>query len=254
MALYYKNNSMTTIEGVISDFATWAATCGWTIAAQTSTSVTVTKNGHSFTITKSSTTSINLTCTPSGGTACSAKDMTLFQVGNPYGFFSTGSGIVLGRYNSSYGWNYAALLKTNPLMGITGGMGVWGAAGAAELCGVSASRNSFYIDGSWTPSSGAGSITGSIGRDYSMVKNMPNVFNAGIIPFPVFLFKTHTTTTLFRPIGMVEGIYRIKAAELYEPFDEITIGSDTFLLLPSESDVIDVTSSSPKELFLKLAI
>jgi len=88
-----------------------------------------------------------------------------------------------------------------------------------------------YLNGAWSPTSGAGSLRGN-GAETLFVNAQPNRYNATIVPVPVMMFVgLSTDSTKHQPIGCIPGLYRCSGGDVYSPGDIITIGSDDYLIV-----------------------
>lgn len=250
MALY-RSYTFTTIEQLIADWAAFAVENGWTITNQAATTITVAKNGHAFTVIRTGPTTANMQAIPSGGTVnTTTVTIATPAVGAAYMFVSTGRGLLYGYADSNGSWGWGGLVFLDLITTQTGGLGLCPAVAQKHL-GRENAGPIFYLNGAWTPTSGAGSVVGLIESSLGLASKMPVTFNAGIMPFPIVHAQTHTTTTYFRPIGQLENIYRIGGGTVYVHGDTVVIGGDTYLAVAYVTAAIG--DSGSRDLLIKLA-
>jgi hypothetical protein len=93
--------------------------------------------------------------------------------------------------------------------------------------------NQIYINGAWGISGGAGAMAGSMAYN-SITTYGPNHYNLGIIPWPVLITTYYAADITKRvPVGFAPGLYQTNGGDVYSIGDEIIIGADTYLILPS---------------------
>lgn len=249
-------NQMYTFSNIatfLTDLATFAAANGWTVASQSSTSITVSKGGTAFRVDYVSANSVRLFATPSGGSInTSTIPIDSFSSGSPYCFVSCGTSLYIGRTASGV-WNWGGIVAVVDKIGSwSGGIGLVGCSAQNNPFSKSSSYITFYINGGWSPLSGvAGSVFGSIGYDLDLFDRQPFEFNAGVMPGSVILFVVHSTTSLYRPIGYAEGLCRFRAGDVYVAGDNVVIGSDTYLAMPFMTAALSATSTA-RDLLFKL--
>jgi hypothetical protein len=109
--------------------------------------------------------------------------------------------------------------------------------------------NQIYINGAWGIDGGAGAMAGSI-TAYSIPTYGPNHYNLGIIPWPVLITINYAADTSKRmPVGFAPGLYQTNGGDVYNIGDEIIIGADTYLILPSTNQSVIGTTTYGDFLF-----
>jgi hypothetical protein len=90
-----------------------------------------------------------------------------------------------------------------------------------------------YYNGIWSGTAIAlGGVVGTTTTS-DLPTKAPNYYNAGIVPFPVLLsLCSLADTTKRQPLGYAPGLYRSNGGDIYNIADELTIGTDTYLILP----------------------
>lgn len=171
------------------------------------------------------------------------KTFQPWVVGQPYWFVSVDGGVYIGVSNgTNIAWSF--LLYSFPKIGAwNDGFAVCGTVNGVLLgqnMHTAVGGNSqLYINGAWTPLTAAGSLQGSI-----FVSDMPaskgiNYYNGGIVPQPVVLFVNNSSDSSKRhPIGYAPGLYRANGSDIYSIIEEIIIGADTYVILPSWGNAI----------------
>lgn len=241
MALYQYNFTFSTVAQFLTDIATFADGNGWTVNTLSSTLCVVTKGAVTWTIEYSSGTSIKMKSGASG-----YAYMTM-NPGDAYAFVSCGASLFIGRSVSGiWVWGGLANISTK--------VGAW--AGGIGVCGFSSSpfqtsAITFDVNGVWSPASGAGAVWISTNDDLYMMDKQPFTYNAGILPAQVMAFALHTDTSLYRPLGYIDGLYRFRAGDIYVMGEELVIGADTYLAMPMGSSGLS-SSAQARDLLFKL--
>jgi len=249
----FQSYTFSTVETLISDLATFAVSNGWAIVSQTATILSISKSGNVFRIEKTGTASAELNVTPSGGIInTESVSLSYLVVGQPYMFVSTGRGLLIGRSHTSYFWRWGGLVFIEPKIGVTGGVGVLNVAASNALADNTLAGCTYYINGAWTSSSAvAGSVVGSVENDIELVEKQPNTYNGAVMPVPITMFVMHTTTTLWRPIGFLENVFRFRAGDVFVHGDTLTIGADTYLAVAQCVSACSYTTAS-RDMLIKL--
>lgn len=157
-----------------------------------------------------------------------------------FAFFSTVGGLYIGvkaiTIAGTWGWGGVFIVQQKigtwaNGFGITGTGGEWGFSATASNA---PSYLRLYYNGAWSNAATAGGVVGLLETQGVYGYSLPNFYNAGILPFPVPLFLTNPTdTTKLTPLGSFPGLYFSNGGDLYDLFDTITIGSDTYMWMPT---------------------
>lgn len=166
------------------------------------------------------------------------KNFQSFVVEQPYWFVSVAGAIYIGVFNgTSMSWAFFFHLIPK--------IGAWndGFAVAGTVTGSMLSQNmhtstggngQLYINSDWTPLVAAGSLQGSIYTSDLPASKGVNFYNGGIVPQPVVLWLNNgSDSSKKHPIGYAPGLYRANGCDIYSIMEEIVIGSDTYLIMPS---------------------
>jgi len=90
-----------------------------------------------------------------------------------------------------------------------------------------------HYNGGWSTGVAAGGLTG-IYTTSQLMANSHQWYNAGILPFPIwFGIFDLTDSTKVRPMGFFPELYASNGRDVYEVGQSITIGADTFVIMPT---------------------
>ena len=150
--------------------------------------------------------------------------------------------------STGYGMNTRAMAFGE----ITDKIGNW--VGGQFVCGTYKDTNSYsfdfplfsnhtatsdvhlavMLDGAWVNPGSAGTFVGRYLSCPHLRSKMPNIYNAGILPVPLPLFRQNVSDAgLLHPVGFAPGLRVISGGDTYIDGDTIMIGADTYLLVQS---------------------
>lgn len=90
-----------------------------------------------------------------------------------------------------------------------------------------------YLNGAWSATVLANGIVGNIVTS-DLATHVPNSYNAGLVPMPILLMLCPAADSSKRvPLGYAPGIYRTNGGNIYSVGEELVIGADTYLIVPS---------------------
>jgi len=90
-----------------------------------------------------------------------------------------------------------------------------------------------HYNGGWSTGANAGGLCG-IYTTNQLIANSHQWYNAGILPFPIwFGIFDLTDSTKVRPMGFFPELYASNGRDVYEVGQSITIGADTFVIMPT---------------------
>lgn len=252
---FYQSYTFSSVATFLSDLAEFAGSNGWTVDAQSSTSVSITKGASTFRVDYGDASKVFLYANAGGGYNPTGIYVNGLTSGAIYKFVSCGSSIYIAR-------SYGGKLYWGGLATIIGRVGGWD--GGVGVLGLDINNyniffqantkfKTFYINGVWTPpgtGTEAGGVVGSIGLVDSIAAKQPFLFNAGIMPVPVMIFTVPADTTKLQPLGYAEGVYVFRNSGLYDSGDELVIDSTPYLAM--ENGASSLNESGASALLFKL--
>lgn len=250
---YYQNYTLTTANQFLIDLAVFVAANGWTVdfdgVYNTSYRRLHFHQGemHCDLYTAASGSTYKYHCTGyDAGSAPSAQpgvgaggSMSLTTTNYPSYWLVSTVGAVWIALGHSTGYHWGAIWSQIDKLGTwPGGFGSKTPSSPllfADGCGVTGQGSQIYANGSWGTPSGAGALSGS-GGDVGLVTKQPVPCNSGIVLIPVLISSYYAADTTKRvPLGLAPGLYRAMGGDIYNSGDEIIIGDDTYLMLPSST-------------------
>ena len=246
------SNSGTSYTTFISDLASFLVANGWTNDLVTSSRIHTHKGGWHFELFYSTVYFYVIGCTsydsgqgsttqPGTGPNTGAAANILGSTGGYYRFVSTPTTITIFTVNA----NYVATSRTisfgygiTPIGGWTGG-GFYSAGNGVNGYPPVYTVNSYasfsmYVNGAWTPLALAGGANGLLGTSSTLYQKMPFIYNGGLLPIPITLFKRDVSVTSnFHPLGVAPDIRSISGGSIYLDLDTLTYNGQTWTCLNS---------------------
>jgi len=182
-----------------------------------------------------------------------AKNFTIVSNGG-YEFVSTPTAIYMACRAldvTDYGWGGIWTSVQNKIGVWTEGFGCTSMQASTWSFGSTAFSSAqgslqLYYNGGWSasaPANGAGGIRGITLTTNLAADDQPNFYNAGILPFPVPLFRVHPTdVTKVEPMGYFPDLFFANAGDLYMGEDVLTIGGDSYLILSGHNGTVGLSS------------
>lgn len=244
---YYQKHSSTTYNQFLIDLAAFVAANGWTVdfdgvyntnyrrlhCHQGDMHVDLCTGPGPVYMYRC--TGYNGAAAPSVQPGAGSTSGTGFYLMNSYWFVSTVGAVWIGLDNgSTYAWGgiWSQITKIGAWSGGFGSHTPSAAQLFSEGCGSVSYCNQIYANNSWGTPGGAGALSGSAGLSDLAVKQ-PVLCNAGIVPFPILITSYYAADITKRvPLGFAPGLFRTNGGDIYSPGDEISIGADTYLILP----------------------
>ena len=256
---YYQTVTFTTVNQFLIDLSAFLSANGWTIDYDGVYSTSYRrlhfhKGEAHFDFYSSTSTKIYMFgCTGyASGSAPNAqpgvsgsRDFTLSTSYPTIHFVSTQGAVYFGYIGSGSTYWGSVFIVKEKIGSWSNGFGLQAVTTGANFFGGSAYSTTvgyaqLYYNGVWsTYGAAAGGFTGgNYGADLGSQKSL-NVYNGGLVPQRVVLFINNSSdSTKKHPVGYAPGLYKANAGDIYDFAETVTIGSDTYLFLPSYSTSI----------------
>jgi hypothetical protein len=162
-------------------------------------------------------------------------------------FISVAGAVYIGVLNSNGVAIWSFFVHAPDKIGNWSGGGaiMCGGANSIGLSANSISNSSYglasaYVNGAWTKtgSVAAGSLCG-LETNSDLSTKQPMFYNQGIMPLPVGMaIRNATDTSLYHPLLFLPGVYRANGGTLYDYGESLTIGGETYKIIPRNSATI----------------
>lgn len=263
---FYQKGIITTANQLVADFKVLAEANGWTIDLFTTyltyNRVHLHKGTSHFEVYATSPmifsivgctgySAVDIPTAQPGATA--QKPCVALVAGQDFCIISTTGAICISYYNSSWAQRMWACIGTIQTKIGTFSDGMFCCNSYTSFLGLDwfSYTGQLYINGSWTTEAAAGGFGGSVNYDTHICAKQPMEYNAGILPVPVTLFLGLASNgTMKQPIGFAPGVFRCNGGNIYTRAEEITVGADTYLIMPYSS--LNIGNISYHDLLFKL--